>query len=434
MNRPARIVIAGAGFGGVYAYLQLHRKLHGTGRMHVTLVSDNDTFTFIPMIHEVATGLLAPASITQSLRTIPQCCLKDFVEGKVTAVDADRKTVTVHRTRLLGEGKTGLVPQSEVTELPYDYLVLGIGSETNFFGVPGASEYSLELKDFADARRLKNTVIDSFERAQQIADPEAQREALRFVIVGGGPTGVEIAGELADLITKEMRDAFPDVAPLASIIIVDRNRVLLKGVDEWFGRMAERILDRKAGVYVMHNTTAERVTPEGVGTSSGFVRAGCVIWAAGVKAREIDIRASQTVVFEERTRRIKVNEYLELPGYPGVFVVGDMAWIADQESGQPYPMRAQFAVREGKTAGRNIIRRIHGAPLEVFAWEDRGFIVSLGKGGALAELFGIRFRGFVAWWVYRMAYLFSIVGLRARLRTGLEWTLNFFLPRDISKL
>jgi len=258
---------------------------------------------------------------------------------------------------------------------------------------------------------------------------------LRFVVVGGGPTGVEISGEIADLIQDELYDSFPKLRGLANVLLIERgDQLLKKGVHEWFGERAERILHEKFSVYVLHNTAVEEVTEDGVQTDHAFIPAGMVLWSAGVKARSVLMIGEKNIEKEEKMERIKVGATLQIPAYKNVFVIGDQAFVCNTNKSQAYPMRAQFAVREGRTVGENIAQLIYDRPLREFRWQEKGMIVSLGKGGALAEIFGMRFSGPAAWLIYRGAYLSSLLGWRARLRTALEWTLNMFLPRDVSKL
>lgn len=434
-NRPQRIVILGAGFGGVHTFRELHKQFHNTGEIEVTIINDGDRFIFTPLIHEVATGTLLPAGVMEPLRTLPGCCLDRFIDGKATAVDFDKKVIDIKHNRLDEMKEShGHTPAQDNETIEYDYLILALGSETNFFNVPGAEEHSLQLKDLKDAKRMKNHVIESFEKATTMDDPNQQRATLTFVVVGGGPTGVEIAGELADFVNGELGNAFKDVKDLARIVIIDRGDSLLKVVEPWFGKKAHEILEKKADVYHMYETSVTSVTADGVDTDKGFVHAHSVIWAAGVKARTLNFSHKKEILLEEKTRRLKATRELNLNSYNSVFVIGDQAWICDIETGQPYPMRAQFASREGHTVGKNIAHHLHDEKLEQFHWKDRGFIVSLGKGGALAGAFGMKFTGVFAWFVYRTVYLMSIISWRARLRTALEWTLNIFLPRDISKL
>lgn len=432
--RPARIVILGAGFAGIHTYFSLHKQLHGTSRAEIILVNNGDRFVFTPLIHEVATGTLLPSGITESLRALPQCCINDFIDGNVRAIDFDTKTVSVECGDFDTTHPHGHVPRADYVDISYDYLVVALGSETNFFDVPGAREHSLELKNLKDAKKIKNRVIECFERAERMEDLEQQRAALRFVIVGGGPTGVELVGELGDFLTGELASAFPSLADLSSIVIIERGGHLIGKVDPWFGARAVEVLKHKANIYTMTDTTVQGVSPNGVETSNGMVHAHTVVWAAGVRARDISITATGVVEREVRSNRIKVNEFLQVPQYQNVYVIGDMAWIYDKENEQPYPMRAQFAVREGKVAGRNIVHHMIGGSYETFHWKEKGLIISLGKGGAMAEVYGIRLTGIFAWVIYRVAYLSSLLSWRARLRTALEWLLNPFVPRDISKL
>lgn len=433
-DEPIRIIILGAGFAGIYAYLKLHKKLHTTSAKQITIVNEHDLFTFIPMIHEVATGTLLPFSITQSLRSLPQCCLERFVEGRVLQIDADAREVVVRHLNPEAPPSGKGVSTSPEEHIPFDYCISALGSDTNFFGVPGAKEHALTLESLEDARRIKNRIIESFEQAQ-ITKSEAERKRLlRFVIVGGGPTGVELAGEMSDLINGELHKAFPSLHPVTEIRLYEGKTRYLCNIDEWFGEYAYTILASKKHVQTFCGLPVSRVTGEGFYAGEEYIPAGTVIWTAGVKARELSISAKKRIVREERTGRIKVNSYLQIPTYPFLFVAGDQAWIKSKEVGQPYPMRAQFAIQEGIVAAGNIERMIWHKPLQEFFWHDRGFIVSLGKGSALANVFGFRVLGPLAWILYRTGCLAKIVGWRAKLRTLLEWTLNTFLPRDISKL
>lgn len=432
-DEPTRIVILGAGFAGVYAYLQLHKLLHNSKEKEITLISERDLFTFIPMIHEVATGTLLPFSITQSIRALPPCCLHRFIEARVVRVHADKKKVSIHHINPEAPEPGKGIKEHLEEEIPFDYCVSALGSRVNFFDTPGAAEHAFTLDTLEDARHIKNRVIESFEQAQITKSETEKQRLLRFVIVGGGPTGVELAGELADLLHGELKKSFPLVYSYAEIRLYEARERFMCAADEWFGDKAYRILSKKR-VSVFCSTPISEISAEGIRIGEEFIPAGTVIWTAGVQAVEIPLGSKKRITQDEQSRRIKVNEYLQVPLHPCLFVAGDQGWIAQKEGGQPYPMRAQFAVREGELAAENIVRMIDGKPLKEFFWRDMGFLVSVGKGTALAEVFGIQFSGVFAWMLYRVAYLLKIVGLRAKLRTALEWTLNTFLPRDISKL
>jgi NADH:ubiquinone reductase (H+-translocating) len=433
-NRPTRIVILGAGFAGIYAYLKLHKLLHNDAGKEIILVNEEDFFTFTPMIHEVATGTLLPFSITQSLRALPQCCLNRFVEGKIESIRADKKEVVVRHINPEAPPPGKGITEAEIERVSYDYCIMGLGSDVNFFGVEGAEEHALTLNSLKDARRVKNRIIESFELAQITKDETEKRRLLRFIIAGGGPTGVELAGEISDLVYGELKKAFPFLCPFVEIRLYESKSCFVAGMDAWFGTHAERILAGKKHVQLYCGKRVSKITAEGIHLGDEYVAAGTVIWTTGVQAREVSLLPAGHVKKDEKSRRIPVNSFLQIPAYPELFVAGDQAWKADKENGQPYPMRAQFAVREGAAAAVNVVRMMQKKELQEFYWNDMGFIISLGKGYALAYVFGIKLSGMPAWLVYRGAYLAKIVGVRAKLRTTLDWTLNTFLPRDISKL
>lgn len=435
-SRPTRIVILGGGFAGVYAYLRLHKLLHTTKNKEIVLINERDFFTFVPMIHEVATGTLLPSSIKQSLYVLPRCCLSRFIEGRIQQVDFDAKEALVRHTNpgapLPAGGNTDTILPEE--RIPFDYCIMALGSDVNFFGVPGAAEFALTLNNVDDAKRLKNRIVESFEQATITKEEAERRRLLRFVIVGGGPTGVELAGEISDLVHGELHKAFPFLYPFAQIRLYEGNPRLMSSIDEWFSLKAQKILSRKKRVHIYCGTFVREITASGMRVGEEVIPAGTIIWTAGVKARDIPLIAERQIGRDQKKNRIMVNQFLQVPSYENVFVAGDQAQIEDKEGGQPYPMRAQFAVREGEKAAENITRRMAGKPLAEFMWNDQGLIISLGKGSAIARVFGVHFSGPFAWFLYRIAYLIKIVGLRAKLRTALEWLLNTFLPRDISKL
>jgi len=213
-DSPIQIVIVGGGFAGTYAYRELHR--HFKNHLHeieVTLISERDVFLFTPLIHEVATGNLSPSDVTQPIRQISEGCLARFIEGNVDSIHCDGKKVFMHRMYANTD-------EIENLEIPYDYLILAAGSEVNFFNTPGAKEFSFPLKTLDDTRALKNKVVDAFVTAQQRPAREQER-LLRFVVVGGGATGVEVTGELADFTNREMKKAFPHIKSKCRILLAE---------------------------------------------------------------------------------------------------------------------------------------------------------------------------------------------------------------------
>jgi NADH dehydrogenase len=417
-QKKHHVVIVGMGFAGLYAYQTLVKKARPSDCLEVTIISSFDSFTFIPMIHEVATGLLRPDSVVYPLRGSVGPLVREFLEGYATAVDLENKKVTIQLTEGIAK------------DYAYDTLIMGIGSVTNFFGTKGAEEFAFQLKSLDDARLLKNKMLAEFDDAADHLRA-GRRASVDVVVVGGGATGVELTGELSDFM-ELLSGTFNDVKVPHSITLLDGGPALVKGAHPWISEKAHKILMSRPNVEVLLNMHVGEVTEEGVKTADAMIPSTLTVWTAGVKAAELEWSPSGSVVPDEKTRRIPVDNILRLPEHGDVYVLGDQAFACDVTC--PYPMRAQIAVRQGKATARNIIRTVRGEELEPFEWDDRGFILSLGEGGAVAEVLGIHFSGPFAWAVYRIAYLLALVGLRAKLRTALEWTINLFKTRDMGKI
>lgn len=417
-HKKHHVVIVGMGFAGLNAYLTLVKKAHPSDGIEVTIVSASDSFTFIPMIHEVATGLLRPDSVVDPLRNTIGPLVREFLEGLVTAVDRDAKKVTVALTQGISK------------EYSYDTLIMAIGSTTNFFGTKGAREHALQLKSLDDARLIKNSVLGQFDDAADHLRA-GRKASVDVVIVGGGATGVELTGELSDFM-ELLSETFGDIKVPHSITLVDGGPLLVKGSHAWISRTAYNILVRRPNVKVMLGMRVEEVTSGGVKANGSMIPSTLTMWTAGVKAAEVAWVGTGAVSVDEKSRRIPVDETLRLQGRSDVYILGDQAYACGATC--PYPMRAQIAVRQGRATAHNILRSVRGGEPLPFEWRDRGFILSLGEGGAVAEVLGIRFSGPLAWWVYRTAYLVSLVGIRAKLRTALEWTINLFKKRDLGRI
>jgi NADH:ubiquinone reductase (H+-translocating) len=422
MNRPRKkkhhIIIVGMGFAGLHAYLEFAKTARPDDDIEITLVSPSDSFTFIPMIHEVATGLLRPDSVVYPLRGAVGPYVREFLQGTATAIDLESKKVTVRLENDVDK------------DYGYDTLILGLGSTTNFFGTPGAEEHALTLKSLDDAKNIKNRALAQFDNAADHLRAGRSAE-VNVVVVGGGATGVELTGELSDFM-ELLSKAYGDVQVPHSITLLDGGPALVKGSHVWISQRAQRILENRPNVHVMLNMRVGEVTKDGVKTQDKMIPSTLTIWTAGVKAAEIAWNPSSAVTLDERSRRIPVDSWLRLQKHEDVYVLGDQAFGCDVTC--PYPQRAQIAVRQGKATAKNILRSIRGGQQIPFEWHDRGFILSLGEGGAVAEVMGMHFSGPLAWWIYRTAYLFSLVGARAKLRTALEWTINLFKKRDLGKI
>lgn len=427
MNKKKKILILGAGFAGMFAYLTLLKK-DISKDLDITIVNKTDEFVFIPLIHEVATGSLTPSSVTQPIRSVATECR--FLEGEVTKINMDAKKV--HVKNLQAHRSTENIHEPEV-DIYYDYLIISLGAQTNFRNTPGARENSYTLYTIEDAKNIKNQIIESFEKAQYLKDKNDIEKTLAFVVVGGGPTGTELAAEIADYINTSIQKTFNSLSRLSKVILIHGGKRILEPAEEWFGLRGQKMLERY-GVEVLLNTRVGEVSKNQIVAGNKTIPTENIFWTAGVLAVNLPIEASKEVAKDSATNRFKVNQYLQLPNYPEVFVAGDQAHIIDKDSLQPYPMRAQFATREGRTAADNIERLVLDKPLEEFNYNDLGFIVSFGRGNALAKLFGIKMEGPLAWIAYRGAYWLKVVGIKAKIRTLVEWGLNLFFSRDVSKL
>lgn len=408
-----RIVILGAGVAGAQAVKHIHKYFHRQRDTSLTIIDRNNYTAFIPMLHEAATGSVQIQDITHPIRQIITCCLEHFHQAEVKSLDLQQRIV-----------------QTSLGSVPYDYLIVALGSDNNFFAVPGAEEHSLTLKTVNDAVRLRRQLIDNFETASRLSrDDLHRRDRLHFVVVGAGYTGVEVAGQIADLLRDEFRDLYPEIQadePKVTVLqAVDRILPMLK---EKSSRKAQKRLEQ-LGVEVLTNTKVTSVTPEGVCVDNGkVIQSHSVIWTSGVKARGMQFFPESIL----EKSRVKVKSTLQLYDHPEVFVLGDLAAV--MEGGGPHPQTAQVAFEQAKLIGKNLSKIINHEPLEAFHYKHKGDLVVVGNNWAVAEIKGISFTGFPAWWLRRTVYLQGIFSWNDRIRTIFDWTMNLFTKRDTTRL
>lgn len=405
------IVIIGAGFAGIYTYKHLLEELGDKAR--ITIINKTNYFLFTPMLHEVATGGLAHHQVVEALREIVQDDTTRLIVGVADKVDLENKKVIV------GD-----------KEIAYDYLVIATGATTNFFGTPGAQEHTFILKDLRDAIKLRNYVIDIFEKASMMSDREERRKMLSFVVVGGGATGVEMVTEMADFFFITFKRLYKGVIQKEdiSLTLVTQGAELLTPLHESLQRNALRII-RNKGIKVMLNTKVKEITKDGVLTESGeMLGSPHVVWTAGVKAQYPELVGNFA---KDQSGRIPVSTYLQMENYNNAFVLGDSALLL--QDGKPIPMLAQVAVEQAPYVAHNIAQSIRGKALEAFRYESKGELVSLGRGNAVARIFGITFSGVVAWFIWRTIYLFKFLSGSKRIKIAVDWTVDLFYPRDITK-
>ncbi len=397
-------MVVGAGFAGLAAVRAL-----GKVAVEVVLVDQHNFHLFTPLAYQVASALLDPSEIAHPVRGIVrgQGNVR-FRLGTAAGVDLDARELELEDGRL-----------------PYDYLVLAAGSVTDFFGNDTLREHAYPLKDLQDALDLRYRVLEQFETASVTPDPVLRRRLLTFAVVGGGPTGVEYAGALSELIRLVLRGDFPELD-------VDDVRIyLLEGADRILGaferrlaRAASRILRRK-GIAVVPRALVAEVGDGIIRLSDGReLEAGTVVWTAGVRGSELARTLGRPL---GRAGRVPVAPTLRLPGSREVFVIGDMAELSDRASGgAPLPMLAPVAIQEGTYAGRAIAGLLEGRDPEPFRYRDRGTMATIGRNAAVAQIGRLRFAGRLAWLAWLFVHLAQIIGFRNRLVVLVNWAWDYF--------
>ncbi len=396
------MVIAGAGFGG----LRAARTLRNTG-VDVTLIDRHNFHTFLPLLYEVASAGLEPDDIAQPVRAI--------LRG---ARNIQFRMAEVQRVELAGRRVV-----TDAGDIAYDYLLVAAGSATNFFGMRSVEERALGLKDLRDATAVRNRVLRSFEHATLSDDPREWRRLMTMVVVGGGPTGVELAGALAELKRHVLPRDYPNLdLSEARVILLEASDRLLSAMPSKLQRKALEQLGQ-LGVDVRLGAMVAGVTAEGVELASGeTISAASVVWVAGVRGEPLGERMSVEL---GPGRRVKVEPTLRVPGAPNVFVVGDLAYLAGPD-GQPYPMLAQVAMQQGELAAKNVLRDLRGEEPRAFRYHDRGTMATIGRQMAVAHLFGLQFSGLAAWVLWLAVHLIALIGLRNRALVLVNWAWNYF--------
>jgi NADH dehydrogenase len=412
-SRPTRIVILGGGFGGLYAAIELEKRLGRRRDVEITLVNRENFFLFTPMLHEVAAGDLDLATIVNPVRKLlPRV---QFFCGEVHSIDLQRRVVNVSH----GAEEHG-------HSLPFDHLVIGLGSVTNFHGLPG-SENAMTMKSLGDAIDLRNRALACLEEADFECCAAERDRLLTFVIAGGGFAGIETAASLNDFL-HEAVEFYANLKPeMIRVVVAHSGKVILPELREKLGVYAQRkLVDRN--VDVRTEVRVARYESCTVHFNDGSaVRSNTLVWTAGTSPNPL--LAALPCALERG--RVRVNEYLEVSEWPGVWSLGDCACVVDERTGKPHPPTAQHALREGRTLARNILATIDGKPLKPFSFRTLGQLASLGRRCGVANILGLNFSGFIAWWLWRTIYLAKLPGFQKKVRVALEWTLNLFFSKDL---
>jgi NADH:quinone reductase (non-electrogenic) len=409
-----KILILGGGFSGVYAALELEKTLARDPDVEITLVNRHNFFLFTPMLHEVAASDLDITHIVNPIRKLLKRVR--FFHGVVEAVDLKARTVTVSHAQ-----------GQHFHTLPYDHLVLGFGSVTNFFNLPGLAERALTMKSLGDAIDLRNRLIEHLEEADFECAIGEREQLLTVLVAGGGFAGVETVAAVNDFV----REALPHYPHLGEnnlrIVLVHPGSVILPELGEKLGAYAQKKLATR-GVEIRINTRIVGVSDAGAQLSDGtLISTRMLVWTAGTAPNP----HVASLPCELDRGRICVNEYLEVVGFPGVWALGDCARIIDQKTGKPHPPTAQHALREGRVLARNIHAAIRGGRRTRFEFSTIGQLASIGRRTGVARILGVNFSGFIAWWLWRTIYLSKLPRLEKKLRVMLDWTLDILFSKDL---
>jgi NADH dehydrogenase len=393
--------VVGGGFGGLYAARTLGRL---GGR--VVLVDRVNYHLFQPLLYQVATAALSPGEIAEPLRAI----LRKYRNVEVLLGEVERIEVDARCVRL-----------ADGAELRYDFLVLATGARHSYFGHPDWEVFAPGLKSLADALEMRRRILLAFEMAERENDPARRQALLTFVIVGGGPTGVELAGAIAEIARHTVRQDFRNFDPRrARVILLERGERILEQYPKDLSAKAQRALEQ-LGVEVQTGKGASDITPDHVVSGTETIATYTTLWAAGVAASPLGVQLGVEV---DRLGRVPVEPDLSVPGHPEVFVVGDLAAFR-QRNGKLLPGLAPVAIQQGQAAARNIWRSIVGQRRQPFHYFDRGSMATIGRAAAVAEIRGIHLWGLLAWLAWLFIHLLLLIGFENRVLVMVQWAVSY---------
>ena len=425
-----KIVILGGGFAGVECARQLEKEFGNNPEIELVMVSEDNFLLFTPMLPQVASGMIETRHIVLPIRTI--CKKTKFYESRIKNIDPYGKIVT-----LWGTGDKRSI------SLHYDFLVIALGSETNFFGMADVEKNAYTMKTLNDAVMLRNRVIDMLEQAENETNPILRKSFLNFVVVGGGFAGIETAGELMDLLL-DARKYYPTIhKDDIKVIVLEAMGMILPGFNTKLAnfakdKMIERGIDIRLKTAVTSFDGNEVTTKsldenpkDSVDTSEiDSVITKTLIWTAGVTP----VNTIKRSMFKTEKGKVLVNDYLEVTDFPGVFAIGDCALHIDPETQRPLPPTAQIAEAQAKIAAKNLISLIKNSTKEKFVYHSKGQMAIIGKRSGIATFLGMNISGFWAWLIWRNVYLSKITTFDKKTRVFLDWVIDLFFDRDISRL
>lgn len=412
--KKTSVLILGGGFGGLYTALELDKRMARNSELEVTLISSQNFFLFTPMLHEVAASDLEITHIVSPLRKLLKR-VSVFV-GDVESIDLENRKVAVSH----GEGH-------HHHELRYDHLVLSPGSITNFYGNKGLEESALTMKSLGDAIHLRNRLIAKMEEADLECSADHKAALLTFVVAGGGFAGVETIAGMNDFLRESLR-FYPNLSEAdLRIVLVHGGDVILPELNGKLGKYAEAKLASR-GVEFHLGKLVTDVTGDRVLLSDGSViDAGTIVWTAGTAPNPL----LSGIPCARQFGRILTDETLRVPGFEGLWALGDCAAVPDGSPGGFHPPTAQHAIRQGKVLAANIVAGMSGRGLKPFRFDTIGQLAAIGRRTGVAQIMGINFSGFIAWWLWRTIYLMKLPRLEKKLRVALDWSLDLVFSKDL---
>lgn len=422
-----RILILGGGFAGVECTRKLESYFKHNSDVEIILVSEDNFLLFTPMLPQVASGMIETRHIIIPIRTI--CKKATFYEGRVKNIDPYGKYVRLYGTN-----------EKRGTTLEYDFLVIALGSQTNFFGNKNVETYAYTMKSLNDAVVLRNRIIDMLEQAENETDPILRHSLLTFVIVGAGFAGIETSGELHDFLV-DAKKYYPKISEKdIRVVVIEALPVVLPGFSEKLAKFTKDKLIQR-GIEIMLNMLVVsfdgsevliKVATKNIKTDEEprSIQTKTLVWTAGITP----VDTIKNSLFKTDRGRVISNEYLEVPDFRDVYVIGDCSLTIDPKTNKPYPPTAQNAEAEARIAAYNLYATITGKPKKKIDYESKGQMAIIGKRTAIAQIYGMNIYGFLAWWIWRIVYLRKVPKFNKRLRILLDWTADLFFDRDISRL
>jgi NADH dehydrogenase len=413
-----RILILGGGFAGAYAARYLEKRLGVSSDIEIVLIAKENFVLFTPMLHEVAGSDVSLTDIVQPLRKMVRRARVGIAE--VETIDLEKKLVRIRHHA-----------QTSPYEVSYDQLVLALGAVTNFYHTPGLEEHALTMKTLGDALLVRNSIIDALELADNLPDETARKTTLTAVVAGGGFAGIEAAGAVNDFL-REGRKFYPRLSEdMIRVVVVHPGDHVLPELGPSLGQYTQEKL-RKRGVEIRLNTKVTGFDGQEVTLNNGDrIATRMLIWTAGTTPAP----ALSGLPCEMEHGRVVADECFRVPGWPGVWALGDCARVPDPlNPGKFYPPTAQHAIRQAAVLADNIVAALRGQPPRPFKFKMLGMLAAIGRRAGVAQILGMKFSGIIAWWLWRGIYLSKLPGFQKKVRVAIDWALDLIFSKDIVQL